>query len=386
MIPISWYIIGIVSLFVFLLWIFTPIHQESPINKTMINIEEIKLPNSTASSGNNYALSHSEDSKNSNSANSVGIVERPIKHSVAPDVTSGTQTDFLSDVLKFIQRDSDIVYLNRFYDEHNLSFALTERYFQSTVDRESFVINSLSFNSTNVVANYAQPVNALAWSRTWYRQMYLVKKSGHPGNFRELAVQINKIRHFANETNFPIAAIRYHTYSSYCKLMLALGNPSQLPIPVMLTFKLNPVSGHLTEDVPYKTCIKRRGYKRDTNSCPYPIIIPAYLRRCKKTMHDLMTFINHAKILLLVTNQNVGFSSEKVLVLPLGVRPAIATEALKFIEMKKQKLKSGTFSRPVLFALSNSFTGYQDQVSLIVITVTVIVTVIHMMFAFNGPQ
>lgn len=346
-----WFRIGFLTLFLCCLWLFSDIENITQIKNKPSNL-------SAPSISKNQSSISVEKNWHSTAENVNRFEKRPVKLTKGIMVAE-SQSDLLMGVIGAIRRDTDIVQLSRFYSEHNLSFSRSERISQFT-DTERFAIKSLSLNSANI--NNAEPVNALAWSRTWYRQMYLVKKSGHPGNFGELAVQINKIRHFANETNFPIAAIRYHTYSSFCKMLISLGNPSQLPIPLMLTFKLDPTNGHLTEDIPGKTCIKRRGYKRTTNTCSYPIIIPAYLRRCRKTIHDLKNFIDHSKILLLVTNQNVGFASDKVLVLPQGVRPTIAIEAMKFIEVKKRKDNFRNFSRPILFALSNAFTGYQDTV------------------------
>lgn len=137
-----------------------------------------------------------------------------------------------------IKSKKDIVFIGRFYSEHNLSFAKTTRLQGNQSSLKTIL--SLSDDGQQITGPSAAGVYSVAWIRDWYKENYLVPKPGYASNFVELSKQITKLKGYVASQGGSVAAVRYHTYTSHCKFIKDLGNASVLPVPVMLTFKLNP--------------------------------------------------------------------------------------------------------------------------------------------------
>lgn len=85
--------------------------------------------------------------------------------------------------------------------------------------------------------------------------------------------------------------------------------------------------------------------------------LKAYLRRCRQRVEGLLEAMDHAKILLLVTNQQQSLSHPKLLSLPYGVSPNVAAKiALLLSEL------GAAADRPALVAISNVRGHYSNKV------------------------
>jgi hypothetical protein len=288
---------------------------------------------------------------------------------VNPKFDNSIVNDFIIRIQQVIKSKRDIVGVHRFYSEHNLSFAnsvsfVGQKTTNSTVASNASnalnaslylkTITSLSEDGTPLHANQTSGVHSIAWARTWYKENYLVPKTGYAANFPELAKQVSKIKNFVESNGGQLPAIRYHTYTSHCKFIRSLGNASVLPIPVILTFKLNPDVGHYSSDSPGKTCI--RSTSLDSHGvCKEMISMVGYLKRCKQKVESLIETINNPKLLLLVTNQQQTFQHNKVLSLPIGVTGPVASQICILLSEIKTAME-----RPVFIAISN-FNGYYSS-------------------------
>jgi hypothetical protein len=276
--------------------------------------------------------------------------------------------DFIIRIKKIIRSKKDIVSLAKFYTEHNLSFAKTVNILQPNNSTSTFTFNSnsnitttqlktivaLSADSAPVESPQAIGVYSVAWSREWYKDNYIVAKPGYAATFLELAKQIAKVKDYVDGNGGNLSAIRYHTYTSHCKLIKSLGDPNVLPIPVVLTYKLNPDMGHYSSDTVGKTCI--RSSSRDSRGqCKEIMDLGAYLRRCRQKIENLVDVLNNPKLLLLLTNQQQSFTHPKILSLPLGVSASVAAKiSILLSEMKDPP------ERPIFIAISN-FNGYYSN-------------------------
>jgi hypothetical protein len=268
--------------------------------------------------------------------------------------------DFIARIKEHIRVVEDVVYINRFYSEHNLSFAKKAEYLYrgkdgaaSAGNQSSYSIASLSEDGVPVTAPFAQGVHPLAWSRNWFKENYLTQKSGFAPNFQAVAVQIRKLR---KSYNVPLPAIRYHTYTPYCKMIKSLGSPSVLPIPVMWTFRIHTEGGHFSGDTTGKTCL----HGSPGDNCVVTSAAQS-LERCGESLEKFQKLLDSPKFLLLVTNQHQSVIHEKLLSLPMGVERPMAGEIMKFYNRR------GNFpaERNILVAISNYFGQYSTRVRVI---------------------
>jgi hypothetical protein len=261
-----------------------------------------------------------------------------------------TPGNFVARIRQHISSVDDIVSIDRFYAEKNLSYArIVKR------DNKKELL-SLSSKAPAVNQQYAAGVNPTAWIRPWYKENYLVQKAGFASNFGSLANQITKVMQSTGGAK-ELPAIRYHTYTSHCKVVKALGDPNVLPIPVMLTFRLDLDIGHFSGDTQGKTCI----WKKPTSTvaqCDFMSGVPSSLERCKESMKSFLDVIDSPKILLLVTSQQHSFVHPKLLSLPQGVTRDIAAQVVKFH-------RKPDVERSILVAISNFFGDYSTRVILL---------------------
>jgi hypothetical protein len=285
------------------------------------------------------------------------ITNQPSAYAVEP-VQPVVPGDFITRIKEHIRVVDDVVYINRFYSEHNLSFAKKAEYVYHGSDQavsegnqSSYALASLSEDGMSALAPFAQGVHPLAWSRSWFRENYFVQRSGFASNFHALALQIKKLR---DSYHVPLPAIRYHTYTTYCKMIKSLGDPSVLPIPVMWTFRINTEGGHFSGDTAGKTCL--RGHSG--NECVITNAAQS-LQRCGESVENFQKLLDSPKFLLLVTNQHQSIAHDKLLSLPMGVERSMAREIMTFYK----KPENFPPERSILVAISNCLGRYSNQVS-----------------------
>jgi hypothetical protein len=257
--------------------------------------------------------------------------------------------DFITRIKVHISSVDDVVHFRRFYTDHNLSFAKTGVHTYPS-GKQTPALMAISDKSPPVRSELAKGVHPLAWVRSWYKENYLVQKSGFPSTFSSLSRQIQKIRQIHTA---PLPAIRYQTYTTPCKFVKTLGDPSVLPVPVMLTFRLDFEVGHLSGDTYGKTCINRA----QTGECT-PTVLQDVLNRCKESVDHFRDVLDNPKILLLVTNQQQSLYHDKILSLPLGVERDVAAEIIKVYGKLDFHVERNT-----LIAISNFAGNYSARVS-----------------------
>ena len=69
----------------------------------------------------------------------------------------------------------------------------------------------------------------------------------------------------ATKVGTDIKAIRYHTYLGHCYMLNKVGNMDHLPVPVILTTRLDENTGFYSSDVWPKTCSRTGTYDHKNN-------------------------------------------------------------------------------------------------------------------------
>ena len=95
---------------------------------------------------------------------------------------------------------------------------------------------------------------------SWFREdrihtyfMRINHRGKHPETFEQLASSMHAV--LANSSSgLPLKAIRYHTYLPHCYILNKAGGLDDLPVPLVLTTRLDENTGFFSSDVWPKTC------------------------------------------------------------------------------------------------------------------------------------
>ncbi len=159
------------------------------------------------------------------------------------DLPNQLENPFIPYLKNFIKSGNDFVYLSRFYYEKQLSY-------------------NIDSNNDNMIDTFSDPkyrpfeiankAPMVSWNRTGRENMYFFRKGTHPSTFSELANSMNHVIQTNKQVN--IKALRYHFYLTHCYFLNQAGDPSVLPVPVVLTTRLDENTGYFSSDVWPKTC------------------------------------------------------------------------------------------------------------------------------------
>jgi hypothetical protein len=223
-------------------------------------------------------------------------------------------------LLKYLrQRVPDargLVYLRRFYTEKNISLGID-------TNGDGF-LDSISTGSTRVdIASASAPV--LAWARPTREANIFHAKKKFLHTIAQLGLSMKALSGEAVAKGVSLSSVRYHTYLGHCYLLKLAGSLEDLPLPVILTTKLDENWGYLTSDVWPKTCQRTGTYDHKNNRCTEEYQLATSLKKqCGKTYTDFKRMLDHPKIALMVVSQHQSFNHPKVVSLPLGARNASA--------------------------------------------------------------
>ena len=265
--------------------------------------------------------------------NDVTIDFKPKTNLNSLNITNNnTINDFslFDSVLNHVKFGHDIVYIRRFYYEKKLSFARDKNYdnLLNTLSEPPFAPN---------ISNFRLP--SLSWSRNLRKDNILMRKNNYISTFTHLSKHMTEVIHNYtsyninqsnnNHNQVQLKALRYQNYFDHCYMLSgSAGDIEELPLPVLLTTKLDINSGYLSSDIWPKTCLNTGTYDKIRNRCVDPIFLNKTLAKCHKTYDDYKTFLDSQKILLMLTSQHNAFYHPKVISLPLGMKPGTATNVV----------------------------------------------------------
>jgi hypothetical protein len=226
-------------------------------------------------------------------------------------------------IRQYISVASDIVYQGRLSRDSNYSLASTYPTYPTIryLSRYDANYNKKGFNS------YTPGVPLIAWSRKDSRLFFKRAKSGAIVTTQDLGQDMKSIIHSGYSN---IKAIRYVLGHRLCYLLNHAGSLDELPVPAVFTTRFDENSGFMASDIPGRTCMAYN-YERSNHTCREFGSMEKMLADCGRTFDDMKAYLNHEKILLLVTTQQQSFEHDKVISFPLGIRPHVAIVAAKVL-------------------------------------------------------
>jgi hypothetical protein len=180
----------------------------------------------------------------------------------------------------------------------------------------------------------------------------------------------NQTRHHPGRP--PLRALRYQNYLAHCHTIDLFRKASErailnaMPVPLLLTTKLDENRGYMSTDVWPKTCGNTNNYDHDRNRCVERLFLNDTLARCGHTLHDYKAFLDHPNVLLQVVNQHQAFFHPKLISLPLGINSKKATllaSALEYLNRMREAGEAATPTRSKLVVVNNSGWNYRQDVN-----------------------
>ena len=97
----------------------------------------------------------------------------------------------------------------------------------------------------------------MSWIRNDREHNYFMRsnhRGAHPETFDQLANSMREILKNATAANVTLKALRYHTYLQHCYLLNKAGSLDSLPVPLVITTRLDENTGFYSSDIWPKTC------------------------------------------------------------------------------------------------------------------------------------